>query len=93
MTKKNGGGLVKKDVPKELREELKEFPELLSKLLFHRGIKSKEDADRFLNPVYAPHDPFFMKGMKEGVERLIEAFQKGERITIFSDYDAEGGAC
>ncbi|OHA15683.1 MAG: single-stranded-DNA-specific exonuclease RecJ [Candidatus Taylorbacteria bacterium RIFCSPLOWO2_01_FULL_43_44] len=90
MTKKNGGGLVKKDVPKELREELKEFPELLSKLLFHRGIKSKEDADRFLNPVYAPHDPFFMKGMKEGVERLIEAFQKGERITIFSDYDADG---
>jgi single-stranded-DNA-specific exonuclease len=36
------------------------------------------------------HDPFLMKDMKKGVERLKTAIESQERIIIFGDYDVDG---
>ena len=73
-----------------VRERKKE--NLVEHLLFHRGIVSAEDAEKFLNPDYEKHmhDPFLMKDMEKAVERIVRAMQNNERIAIFSDYDADG---
>ncbi len=65
---------------------------LLQHLLFHRGVRTPEETEKFLNPDYDKHthDPFLMKDMKKAVERILTAIEKGERIAIFSDYDADG---
>jgi len=65
---------------------------LVDLLLEKRGIKTREEKEKFLNPDYElhTHDPFILKGMKETVERLYVAAKNGERVAIFSDYDADG---
>ena len=81
---------VKADIPNEIHKQLEAYPEFVRKLLFYRNITDAKSAEAFLNPDYAPHDPFLMKGMKKAVERLLLAIKNNERVTIFSDYDADG---
>lgn len=81
---------VKADIPAKIHKELEIYPEFVRKLLFYRNIADADSAESFLNTEYKPHNPFLMKGMKEAVERLLLAFKNNERITIFSDYDADG---
>lgn len=75
-----------------LREELREYDDLTASLLARRGILTKEDAEKFLNPSYDNHlhDPFLMTDMPLAAKRLGMAIQSGERIAIWSDYDCDG---
>ncbi len=82
---------VRAEVPKKIDEELKDYPEILRKLLYYRDIKTKKDADIFLNPVYEEnYDPFLMKDMDIAVDRIFRAIDNDEKILIYSDYDADG---
>ena len=76
----------------ELRTELKSHDELTASLLSRRGILTKEDAEKFLNPSYDTHlyDPFLMIDMKKAAERFASAILSGEKIVIWSDYDCDG---
>ncbi len=84
--------LVRNEVTAESAPELVEYPELVRHLLFHRGISTKADAENFLFPNYETgvHDPFLMKDMEKAVDRVLEAFEKKQKILIYSDYDADG---
>jgi single-stranded-DNA-specific exonuclease len=75
-----------------LRAELAEYDDLIAALLARRGILTKEDAKKFLNPSYDLHlhDPFLMTDMSLAAERLGTAIQSGERIAVWSDYDCDG---
>jgi len=82
---------VREEIPEKVTKELEKYPEILRKLLFYRNIKSAEEAEKFLNPVYNDnYDPFLMKGMTETTERILKAIENNEKIVIFSDYDADG---
>jgi single-stranded-DNA-specific exonuclease len=61
-------------------------------LLRNRGIESKEEIEKFLNPSYDLHlhDPLLMKNMREAAERLAAAILSGERICAWTDYDCDG---
>ena len=61
-------------------------------LLRNRGIESKEEIEKFLNPSYDEHlhDPLLMKNMPEAAERLAKAIVSGERICAWTDYDCDG---
>lgn len=60
-------------------------------LLFSRGISTKEEIIKFLNPSENDfHNPFLLSGMKEAVERIKEAINNKEKIVIFGDYDVDG---
>ncbi len=82
---------VKAEIDQKIQKELAVYPELLQKLLFHRGIITASSAEKFLKPVFEEyHDPFLIKGMDKAVERIFQAIEKKEKIIIFSDYDADG---
>lgn len=63
---------------------------LFQKILKTRGLEGP-DAESFLNPDYLTmHDPFLLPDMDRVVQRLVEAHQKQQRITIYGDYDIDG---
>ncbi|NQV88185.1 MAG: single-stranded-DNA-specific exonuclease RecJ [Parcubacteria group bacterium] len=76
----------------DIKTGLQNYPELLKSLLMARGVDTEEKAEVFLNPDYENHlhDPFLLKDMEKAVERILRAIDSGEKILIYSDYDADG---
>ncbi|MFA5319479.1 MAG: DHH family phosphoesterase, partial [Candidatus Paceibacterota bacterium] len=83
---------LRKAISKKAEAELSDYPELVRKLLFYRGIKTKAEAEKYLQPDYERDllDPFLMKDMAKAVDRLFLALERKEKIIIFGDYDADG---
>lgn len=84
---------VVRDKPtKEVRENLKAYHPTLQEFLYARGITEYRDAELFITPDFSRdiHDPYLLKDMYKVVERILRALEAGERIGIFSDYDADG---
>ena len=69
--------------------ELEGNNSLVYQLLKNRNI---EDTETFLNPSYDEgfHDPFLLTDMDKAVDRILQAMDAGEKILIYSDYDADG---
>ena len=64
---------------------------LLESLLFRRGIEGEEAVDEFLSEKpKLTYDPFLLKDMDEGSERILKSIEKKEKICIYGDYDADG---
>ncbi len=75
----------------EKEGETQKLSELMGLLLVNRGIVSKQEASYFLQAQLQDlHDPFLMKGMAEAAERVVQAIEAGESITVFCDYDVDG---
>lgn len=83
---------IKNEPSPQVVETLKNYSQLTQRLLATRGIETVEEAEKFLNPHYErdTHDPFLFKDMKKAVDRILEAIDKGEKIMIYSDFDADG---
>lgn len=63
----------------------------IASLLAQRGISSFEEAKKFFRPSLSDlHDPFLMKDMDKAVARIELAFQNGENIMVYGDYDVDG---
>lgn len=73
-----------------LREKISD--DLEKQLLFYRGIKTEEDAEKFFNSDYERdlRDPFEFSQMEKIVGRIAKAVESDEKIVIFGDYDADG---
>lgn len=84
--------VLREPIPEEISKELSEYPELVRHLLFYRGIKTRKEAEKFLNPDYERdlRDPFDILNMDKGAERILKAIKNNEKIVIFGDYDADG---
>ncbi|MGH9579289.1 MAG: single-stranded-DNA-specific exonuclease RecJ, partial [Terriglobales bacterium] len=64
---------------------------LLARLLMTRGVRSAEEASRFLKPSLSHlHAPAAMLGMQAAVERLSAAIERREQALIYGDYDVDG---
>ena len=74
----------------ELSESL-DMPQIVSRILHQRGISSPAEVETFFNPSLNDlHDPFGMKGMRIGIDRINEAIKKNQKILIYGDYDVDG---
>lgn len=64
---------------------------LASRLLWQRGIRDENELANFLQPELEKlYDPFLLYDMKKAVDRILVAIEKGEKILIYGDYDADG---
>ena len=84
--------IINKDVDKQIVANLSDalgIDENLATLLVQRGINNYDEAKDFFRPSLTHlHDPFLMKDMDKAVERIKKAYEKGEKILIYGDYDA-----
>jgi len=67
------------------------IPQPAGILLAQRGV-TLDTAESFLNPSLKDQlpDPSHLLDMDKAVLRLVSAIEKGERVTIFGDYDVDG---
>ena len=64
---------------------------IVAELLYNRGYTDPKSAKTFL---YMESEilsnPFDMKDMSKGIERVKRAIENGEKITVYGDYDVDG---
>lgn len=64
---------------------------VLANLLVQRGVNNYDEAKAFFRPKLTDlHNPFLMKDMEKAIHRIEQAFDDGERILIYGDYDVDG---
>lgn len=79
-----------KQLSKELQEEFKLGP-LTAQLFALRGIDTQEKIDFWLHATEEDlADPALMHDVEKAAARIEQAIDRGEKITIYGDYDADG---
>nr|WP_319400565.1 single-stranded-DNA-specific exonuclease RecJ [uncultured Carboxylicivirga sp.] len=64
---------------------------VLANLLVQRGVTNYDEAKAFFRPKLTDlHNPFLMKDVERAVHRINKAFDSGENIMIYGDYDVDG---
>jgi len=66
------------------------LPEILSILLSNRGLKNQVEISDFLNPDLTKFQEMKFVDMAKTINRIEDAVNKKEKITVYSDYDADG---
>ena len=62
-----------------------------AELLLRRGVRSAEEAQRFLQPrLQSLGDPFALPNMDAAVTRIFAALDRREKIVLYGDYDVDG---
>jgi len=65
--------------------------EPVAKALVNRGVKTAEEARKFLDPHLSDlHDPYLFVDMKAAVSRIADAIRRQEQIVVYGDYDVDG---
>ncbi|MDD2619295.1 MAG: single-stranded-DNA-specific exonuclease RecJ [Syntrophomonadaceae bacterium] len=64
---------------------------IAAQLLVQRGVKTIQDAQRFLyGELKHLSDPFDMEGMRAAVRRIEQAINNNEQVVVYGDYDVDG---
>lgn len=67
------------------------LPEAVAAILVRRGHGDPDAARAFLRPRLSHLlDPWRMAGMKEAVDRIAHAIDRGETVLVHGDYDVDG---
>ena len=63
---------------------------LLASVLSLRGINTGKEAREFLKPDDLLYDPYLIKDMDRGVDRIMLARERREKVIVYGDYDVDG---
>ncbi len=63
---------------------------LIDVLAKNRGLSTKRQLDEFLNPSLDQILKVTLTHLDKAIKRIIEAIKRGEKIIVYSDYDADG---
>lgn len=64
---------------------------IIRELLHKRGITGEDNIKEFLaEKPQRTYDPFLLPDLEAGVDLLLSAIDRGKRICIYGDYDADG---
>ncbi len=64
---------------------------VLSQLLINRGLTDVESARTFIQSnLSLLSDPMLLPDMEKSSKRIIDALSKGEKVTVYGDYDVDG---
>ena len=65
--------------------------DVVARLIYNRGYSDARCGAEFLDPKDSRlHDPFLLKDMDRAVKRIFESIEKGDKITVYGDYDVDG---
>ena len=78
-----------KEAAQKIHRELGLTP-MVSRILAARGLDTTEKVVNMVHGQIEIEDPMVLKDMDKAVERIVQALDKGERIAIYGDYDADG---
>lgn len=78
--------------PSEIEAWQPRVSPFVATLLWQRGVRSFEEAEMFLSPSWDAHthDPAQFRHLPQALERVFTALEKGDRLTVHGDYDADG---
>ncbi|WP_371370740.1 single-stranded-DNA-specific exonuclease RecJ [Sporomusa aerivorans] len=81
---------VKRELARELSQKL-HISHYIAQALINRGVTTEQKASEFL---YAGSDyianPYLLKDMDTAVNRIVQAIDNHEKITVYGDYDVDG---
>jgi single-stranded-DNA-specific exonuclease len=78
-------------VPDGSLADMEDFREIERQVLFLRGIRTRDQAKKFLAGEYTEEDdPFTILHMELAARRISQAIDADESIVIYADYDADG---
>ena len=65
--------------------------QIVERLLESRGIDTEGRKEDFLSENPSEwHDPFLFADMRKAVDIIVDSMDKGEKILVYGDYDADG---
>ncbi|MCK5125911.1 MAG: single-stranded-DNA-specific exonuclease RecJ [candidate division Zixibacteria bacterium] len=68
-----------------------DLPASIVKVLINRSINTPSKVKAFIDPQLENlADPFILKGVTAGVDRILEAFRRNDKILVYGDYDVDG---
>ncbi len=67
------------------------LPLFMAETLVKRGVYTAQQAEEYFTPsIQDFHDPYLFEDMEAAVQRIIDACEAGEHVTVFGDYDCDG---
>ncbi len=85
---------IDENVNEDFISEMSKFYNMdanLVRLLYSRGIDTKDKLQKYLNPSLSDlYDPFLFENMSDAVELIQNHIAKNSKILIFGDYDVDG---
>jgi single-stranded-DNA-specific exonuclease len=77
--------------PRELVRDLSQLHPVLLQILYNRGHQQMSQIQAFLEGHYLESDdPFLLPDMEAAVARILQAKERGERVVVYGDFDADG---
>src|SRR6185312_10849311 len=82
---------TKPRAPEALFSSVLDVHPAMVQVMFTRGLAEADVCADFLAGVCRdPDDPHLLVDVPKGVQRLVQARQRGEQVAVFTDYDADG---
>lgn len=79
------------DIDEDALAKLREYPPVIRRLLYTRGIRSAEEAQGYFNPsAVLIADPLSLRDVKSAAKVIEKAIAAKEKIFIHGDFDADG---
>lgn len=77
--------------PQALFETVRDVHPAMVQVMYTRGLEQPDLCQDFLAGVCRdPDDPELLQDVPRAVERLVQARERGEKVAVFTDYDADG---
>jgi single-stranded-DNA-specific exonuclease len=79
-------------VSEEVKKKFPELDPVILQLLYNRGLTNQEEIDVYLGPDWSrdTYGPEMFSHMSEAVARVFDGLERGEVVTVYGDYDADG---
>lgn len=78
-------------MPKVWKVSPRHSQHLIKQLLWKRGIKTADEAEKFFHPKLEEYErDLEIAGIKSAKKRILKAIEKKELIIVYGDYDADG---